>query len=255
MNGFEQELRRIADALDLPQPVRSRVLVELAADLEDLRATLVSEGMDDEEARQHALTTLLPTEETLEELRGVHRPLYQRLVDRFSEGTRHRVERLLLTGVSVVALVGPSRVLLSLDPSTSPSAFVWPLLGLAAATMVIGLGKLFQLHVAKDHAPARLRSGMFLLPTLAAASAAVGFTGAVLDFYSVAEAIEADASRQGALVLRWLRQDTAMLALALLVTVAAALLWFLAAVRVVRIEQAEAEALGPVLPSESGSLP
>ncbi len=244
MSRFGEDLRQVAAGLDLPQPVRSRFLLELAADLEDLHTTLLAEGLGEEEARRRALNMLLPAPDALAELRGLHRPLYQRLVDRFSDRARHRLERVLLGGVSLVLLASATQALLRLDPPKEPSVFVWPLLVLAVLVLGAGLGKLFQLYVAKDHAPARLRRGMSLLPTLAGTSAAVGLAGAVLDFYGTAAAIEADIALQGALVLGWVRRDAAMLALALLVAVAAALLWFVAAVRIARIEQSEMEALG-----------
>jgi len=252
MSGFEQELRRVAAAIELPHPARSRVLLELASDLEDMRVALLSEGLSEEEAHRRALEVLLPAPEAIADLRAVHRPLYQRLVDRFSERTRHRMERMLLAAVTMVLVMWSAVVVTQPGLRRSPSVFVWPLLGLAAAVAVVGLGKLFQLYVSRDHAPARLRRGMSLLPALAVASTAVGFTGAVLDLYAVTSAIEADVAHQGMLVLEWVRSDTVMLALALLVTVAAALLWFLAAVRIARIEQAEAEALGLSRPPAPG---
>ncbi|HKJ93209.1 MAG TPA: hypothetical protein VJ957_08575 [Longimicrobiales bacterium] len=246
MSGFEREIRELADHLDLPQPVRSRILLELAADLEDLAAALGARGVSEEEAHERAVASLMPSAEALAELRGLHRPLYQRLVDRFAERTRHRLERLLLTVVSAVVLGVGIGALWRVHLLAHASPFVWPLLAVAALAAVVGFGKLLQLYVVKDHAPGRLRRGMFLLPVLACAGAALGFIGLVLDFYATAGAIEADVARQGVLVLAWLRRDMAMFVLALLVTVLASLLWFVAALRVARVEQAEAESLGYV---------
>lgn len=246
MRGFAEEIRRVAEHLDLPQPVRSRILLELAADLEDLTTVLRDQGVAEDEARRQALEALLPSPAALAELRSLHRPLYQRLVDRFSERARHRLERLLLTVMAGVVLGMGSEALSRVHLFSSPSLFVWPLLTLAVLVVVLGCGKLLQLYVVKDHAHARLRRGMFLLPVLACASASVGFIGLVLDFYITAGAIEADVRLQAGLLLGWLRRDMPMLALALLVTVAAGLFWFLAALRVAHVEQAEAESLGYV---------
>jgi hypothetical protein len=246
MKGFEAEIRQVAEQLDLPQPVRSRILLELAADLEDLTSELRGRGVGEEEAHARALESLLPSSAALAELRGVHRPLYRRLVDRFSERARNRLERLLLAGISAVMVGIGIGALTRAHLLSSPSLFVWPLLVLAGLVVVLGSGKLLQLYVVKDHALARLRRGMFLLPVLACASASVGFIGLVLDFYATASAIEADVRLQAGLLLGWLRRDMAMLALALLVTVVAGLFWFVAAVRIAHIEQSEAEALGYV---------
>ncbi len=246
MKGFEEEIRRVAEGLGLPQPVRSRILMELASDLEDLAEALRGQGTSEAEARRRALDALLPSPEALAELRGVHRPLYQRLVDRFSERARHRVERLLLAATAAVALGIGIGALARIHLLSSPSLFVWPLLGLAVLVVGLGSGKMLQLYVVKDHALRRLRRGMFLLPVLAGATVSVGLIGLVLDFYATAAGIEADVRLQTPLLLDWVRRDMPMLALALLVAVLAGLFWFVASVRIAHIEQAEAEALGYV---------
>lgn len=246
MRGFQAELRAVAEQLDLPQPVRSRILLELAADLEDLTAALLARGESEDEARRRALELLLPSGDAVEALRGVHRPLYQRLVDRFSERTRHRLERLLLAVVSVSVLGIGIGALTRVHLFTSPSPFLWPLLALAGLIVGVGLGTLLRLYVVKDHGLVHLRRGMFVLPVLACASASVGFIGLVLDFYVTAGAIEADVRLQPMLLLGWLRRDMPMLAVALLVMVVAGLFWFLAGLRIAHVEQAEAESLGYV---------
>jgi biopolymer transport protein ExbB/TolQ len=50
MRRFTEILRGAAERLDLPQPTKSNVLLELAADLEDLFLHYRSQGQDEEEA-------------------------------------------------------------------------------------------------------------------------------------------------------------------------------------------------------------
>ncbi len=105
MRGFGAELRELAERLDLPQPMRSRILLELSADLTDLAAALRAEGATEEEARRRAVEVLFPSGAALAELERLHRPLYRRLVDRFSEPARHGVERSLLA-IAVLIWMG-----------------------------------------------------------------------------------------------------------------------------------------------------
>lgn len=250
---FDQQLRSFAAELELPEPRRSRFLLELRADLEDLARTLVAEGLGREEAHRRALEALLPSADAVAELEGLHRPLYRRLLDRFSEPARGRVERGLLVALSVLAvavgMVGLSRF----DLLADPSVFLWPILALAAAIAVTGGAKLFQLYVARGGGPERLRRGLSWLPALALVALVVGFGGAAVDLYLVAGRIAVDVSAQGRELLDWLRRDMALLASALLIASGAGLLWLVAAIRIARIETLEAEALGFHVPNQGRS--
>lgn len=244
MRTFDAELRALAAELDLPEPVRSRVLLELRSDLEAMAAALRERGLGEREARDRALGALLPSEEAVAELGRVHRPVYRRLVDRFSDAGRHRLERGLLAGSVAVYAGGGLAVLASFELLDAPSRFLWPVLGLAILIAVLGAGKLFQLFVAGSHGLPRLRRGLPLLLGLAGAVLTVGFGGLAADFYVVAGRVEGDASRQMMEVLAWLRQDTALIAVAVLAAWAAGLFWLVAELRIARIAQIEAAALG-----------
>lgn len=251
--GFEPELRRLAGRLDLPEPARSRFLLELRSDLEDLASSLRAEGESPAGARAAALEALLPSAVALAELETLHRPLYRRLADRFSRPERHRLERLLLLGLTVAVLGGSLAALARFDLLIDPSGFLWPILGLAAAVAAAGGSQLFHLYVAGGGGPGELRRGLPWLPALAALALAVGFGGAVVDLYLVAGRLAADASAQGRELLAWLRQDAAMLASSLIVASGAGLLWLIAVIRIARIERTEAEALGLYTPDPGRS--
>jgi len=246
MSGFEQNLREVAGRLDLPQPGRTRVLLELATDLEDLERTLLGEGMPPEKAHEKALEVLLPETETLTELETLHRPLYQRLVDRFSDPARHRLERLLLgamtAGLFLISISWLSRADLFVDPSL----FLWPLLGLGFLTLAVSAWKGFALFVKKDHGPERLQKGLVLIPALAVTGTIVALGGATFDLYQVAGRLEADYWTEAVELLRWLRRDSAMLSVGLLVSSIAGMLWLALSAAVALVEQSEAELLAGI---------
>jgi hypothetical protein len=244
VRSFDTELRELAMELELPEPVRSRVLLELRADLEAMTAALREEGFGQEEARDRAIGALLPSKDAVAELEHVHRPLYRRLVDRFSDAGRHRLERGLLAALVVAQGGGGLAALASFDLLRSPSPFLWPVLGLAILIMVVGVGKLFQLFVAGSHGMPRLRRGLPLLLFLAVTVLVSGFGGLVTDFYLVTGRVSANVGRTGVELLEWLRRDAAVLAVALFAAWAAGMFWLVAELRIARIAQTEAAALG-----------
>ncbi len=247
MSAFDEVLRELAGELDLPEPIRSRTLLELRSDLEGMAAALESRGLAREEARSRALESLRPSPAAVRDLGRVHRPLYQRVVDRFSVRGRHRIERGLLVVLALLYLALGLSGLARFDLLASPSPFLWPVLGIAVLIGLVGASKLFRLYVVGAYGPG-LRRGLDFLLGLAASALMAGFAGAVLDFYRVAGRISGSADRQLPELLGWLRQDMALLTAALLAASAAGMIWLVAAVRIARIEQTEAAALGVIEP-------
>jgi hypothetical protein len=242
MSGFDVELRRLAEELELPEPVRSRTLLELRSDLESMASALRGRGLEEGEARRRALTLLLPGPEERAALERVHRPLYQRLVDRFSVKGRHRLERLALVVVASLYLAGGLATLSRLDLLSSPSPWLWPVLALSALIVVAGAGALFQAFVLGA------RDGMHrwrgALVALGAATLASAFAGAMADFYGVASRLALNAGRSLPELVGWLQRDAALLSVALLAASAAGLFWLATSIRIAVAEQAEAAALG-----------
>lgn len=247
MNPVRGELRDIADRLDVPQPMRTRVVEELNADLHDMAEELMARGVPAEEAWQRALDRLLPTPDMVDRLSACHRGFYQRLADRFSDPARHRFERLLLGGSLLLLGAMGAAVLGSVDLLRNPAGATLPLLGLALATLGIVLWKLFQLHVRKDHVVSRLRRGLGWLPALAI-GAAVGTTlGLTTELYAVsgrmaelsgATAMPADV---GAILLPWLRRNAAMASIGLLAAGLSLGSWLWLTAGIARVAQAEQE--------------
>ena len=118
MSEFGSVLRSLSDRLDLPQPARSRVLIEVAADLADLEAVYAERGSTPEQAREQALERLDLSDEAIRELVRVHGSPLRRGLDRLGERGRRRWERLALAALLLFLLAGtrallPSRGLLA----------------------------------------------------------------------------------------------------------------------------------------------
>lgn len=249
MRAIDDAVRSVAAELDLPEPMRSRTLLELRGDLEAMVEALESRGVDAAAARRRALDALVPGPEALEALRRVHRPLYQRLVDRFSVAGRHRLERVLLVLLIAVYLAGGLATLGRFELLAWAAPSLWPVLIGAVAIGVLGVAKLFQLWVVGAHR--HLRRGLGLLLVLAGATLVAAFAGAVADFYGVADRLAGGAA-QLPVLLPWLQREMVLLSTALLAASAAGLFWLVASIRVARIEQTEAAALGLTEPRREG---
>jgi hypothetical protein len=246
MSSYRSELRAVAEQLDLPHPMRARVILELASDLAGLEAELVASGVTPAQARDRAIQTLIPSAGPLRELRDIHRPLYRRLVDRFSDPVRHRLERLALALISVaLCSIGLARLAGS-GFLTDPAPLSALLLAVGLMVVVVSVWKTFALRVRREHELAGLRSGMWLLPAAATVSAVLALGGSAVDLYAVAGLLEADLTAQGMELVRWLRRDAGLLSAGLLVSSIALGLWLLIEAGIARVEQAEAEMMAGI---------
>lgn len=252
MSTRDRELRSVADQLDLPHPVRARLLLELAADLEGLESELVSAGLSPEEARERAIRTLVPSPDAVRQLYELHRPLYRRFVDRFSDPLRHRVERTGLAVVSAALLSVAFLRLVGTGLLDRPAPLLIPVLALSVALVALSVWKLFALYVAREHDLESLNRGLWLLPVGAALAATLALGGVTLDLYAVAGRLSSDLSGQAAKLLGWLRRDMGLLSVGLLTTLLGLGMWLLISAGVAAVEQAEADMVIGIRTDPSG---
>lgn len=243
MTSRYPELREVADRLDLPQPVRARVVLELAADLADLESELRASGLSAEDARDRAARMLIPSPDALGELQELHRPLYARLVDRFSDPIRHRLERVVLAAASVGLFGIALSRLIGTGLLNGPAPLTVAVLAVGLGVAVLSVWKGFALYVARHHELENLESGLWLLPVAAAAAVALAGVGLALDLYAVAGRLEADLSGQAAVLVGWLQRDMGLLSTGLLTALAALGMWLLLSAGVAGVRQAEADLL------------
>lgn len=243
MNPYHRELREVAKRLELPQPTRARVLLELAADLADLEAELVSAGLTLAEARARAIRTLVPSPDAVNDLLTIHRPFYARLVDRFSDPARHRLERVGLVAATVALFALGLSHLVGAGLLTTPAPLTVPVLLVGLAIACLSVWKLFALYVKREHDLLALERGLWLLPLAAVAAAALAGAGLAFDLHAVAARLEADLAGQSMVLVRWLRRDMGLLSLALLTTLAALGMWLFLSAGVAKVRQAEAAVL------------
>jgi hypothetical protein len=243
MSRFTRLLKRTAARLDLPQPTKSHVLLEMAADLEDLFAAYRERGLGEEEAARRVEEKFDASDDALNELVRLHRSAFRRGMDRFSEQAQTRWEKLMLGVILLFVAAMTGKLLLSTSFLRDASVFVWPALVIGIVAVGIFLVKAHQLFVKKDHAMRRLRTGLPSLLLLACAGLFNGVFGFFLGMQLSMARIAADIEQANDYLTRWLVGSSVTMVISLLVAILAALLWFVLMNKVKSTELAEANML------------
>lgn len=242
MSRFAGVLRQVSDGLELPQPTKSRILLEMAGDLEDLYRHYRRLGLEEQEAVRRAEEAFGASEEAIKRLARVHLS-GGHFADRVTGQVSALWEKVLLFLWALAAVGIAGRVAASERLFRIVSPFVWVVLALATVALAIGLWKLWEL-LRRPAELERLRTGLGTLLFVAAASMAVSICGL---FYHLRWF--AFASYQGApeavfqLAGNWLLAVSSLMILGLLTAILAGLAWFVLASLVARLENRRAEAL------------
>lgn len=243
MSRFAETLNTINDRLDLSHPARSRVLLEIAADLEDLYRHFRDQGLSEVEASRRAEEHCDLSDEALAQLVGVHGSPYRRFLDRLGAQARSRWERAVLAILLLLVGTSTGRALAGSDLFNAAGPFVWPALACTSIAVSIGLMKLYAVYLRQDHRPSRLRRGLDALPALAAADIVIGVYGYSWTFYVLLRAMAEDPVHALPRLTGSLLTGSATVVVCLLSAVLCALLWYIVESRVTGIEEAEASLL------------
>jgi hypothetical protein len=243
MNRFAEILRRTAQKLDLPQPARSRVLLELAGDLEALYDLYVQRGLDDSEAVRRVEEKFAVSDDVLVQLTRLHRLALRRWLDRLSEQAQTRWERSILAALILFLAVVTGPRLVTATFIRDASGWIWVVAGIALMALALAVAKTYQLFLKGDHRPAQLRSGLPALLFLGCASSFTGLFGLVAGLYRDLARMAAGTEQVPVPMMDWLLGSIATMTASLMVAVLCAVIWFFLMSKVKRIEQAEAALL------------
>lgn len=222
---FARVLDRVNRELALPEPERSRILQEMASDLEDLYETYRERGMSEAEAVRQAEAALAASADTLAELIRIHTSLHRRLVERYAERGRHGAEKLLLGLLAAATLTWVAVVQLT-QALDGASTFFWAVLAVAAAvcvTVPVAGHAVLGGRAEAQHAAPRARGAILALGVLAVL---LGAFGAALDLYTAMGALAAADERSFYAFVPRLGRVADLLATSLAVGLAAGLAWF-----------------------------
>lgn len=238
MDRFVRVLRQVDRRLRAPEPGRSRILVEMAHDLEDLYRSYRERGLSEAEARREAEKWLAPSPAALASLQTVHRPAFDRLLDRLGATTRGRVELFLVTIVSLLAVGGGVLGVLRSGALSAFSPGLWLVAALGAAGLGVGLSQGYALFVRGERLAPGWRRRLGRVPAAAAATAMAGLLAGVARLSVTLAPPEAAIS-----AALWAQVATAsgVAALGLSASLLLALLWLLLRARATVVVRARDE--------------
>ena len=238
MNVFRNDLQRLADRLDLPEPARTRVLLEVAGDLDAAHASGLASGLGDEAARARALEYCDLSDAALRDLGAVHGSALRQILDALPRTTRSIWERVLLIVLIVMLALAAGAVVSTPGFWARDSVFVWPLSLIAVAAAITALARIDALWIRQDHHPARLRRGHGLLLALALAMVAWGTFGFWCELAWAAGRLRDVIDDGMPATLHWLVRGSGLLVASLVAAMLAGFLWATLERKAARCEQA-----------------
>jgi len=244
MNRFADVLKHTRDQLQIPEPSRTRILLEMAADLEDSYEVYLNQGLAEPEAARRAEEAFGTSGEALKHLVKIHESSMGGIADRVSGQVGRLWEKALLLAILVFEIFLAVKVLSDEAFFVFVSPFVWPIAGLALASFVFAIWKLHQIFSKSGRDVRRLRAGLGALLFFAGASfavAACGFLFHMQRFFRLN--VENAPESLFMNFAGWMIQISSMMTIGLLTSILTALVWFVLAGLVARAEMRQIETL------------
>ncbi|MFC1552162.1 hypothetical protein ACFL6P_06295 [Candidatus Latescibacterota bacterium] len=162
MSRFAHILKDINERLVLPQPLKYRIMKEIAADLEDTFNVYVSKGLSATDAESKALAKIAADDTVIDQLMEIHETTARKILRKFSDNMRRRVEMSLWAALLVVVGVSVAALLLRSENLAS-SPFNWLTGGFILCMTGISAWKFYELYIKRDHNPQFIHRGLTLL--------------------------------------------------------------------------------------------
>jgi len=232
MSRFTQILSDADSRLTVPEPARSRILLEIAADMEDLRREYLARNVSEEEAVAAVVDHFDLSDEALRELVRVHDTPVKRSLDSLSGQVRGPWSRLLLIVFAFFVILVSGTLLLQGDLYRDSSRLIWVLLPLIAAGVVMAGTRGVRLIRAGDLWNPGLRSGLGRLLGLSVVILLVTGAGLWVELYLSALRIRGAPGEALIHLVGWLHMASATLVVSLSGALVLGFLWFFLEARV-----------------------
>lgn len=244
MNRFARVLGEARDRLQIPEPSRTRVLLEMASDLEDSFRYHLSQGCDESEAARRAEEAFGTSEEAIKHLTRIHLSGFAGVQQRLSGQIGRPWERLLLLAILAFEILAAVKIVSHDAFFMFFSPFLWPIAALALAALLLTVWKLHQIFFQGDSDVRQIRSGLGGLLFFAGASLTVtacGFLFHLQRFFR----LNYEAAPESLFVnfAGWMATISFMMTLGLLLAMLTALSWFVLVNLAARSERREIEGL------------
>lgn len=244
MNEFSGHLRDIAARLSIPEPARSRVLLEIATDMEDLLDHHLESGVGREEAISAVEEQFDLSEDALRDLVEVHSSSCRGPLERISQQAQSSWERGVLVVVAVFVAVG--LVTQMVQPGLFRAAGILTYVVLPVLALALGVGAWKGAALFRVGNRLRMpipRGGIRSLVTLALLLVGTGFAGVWIQLYRAGLQIREVPRLALVHLVDWLYASSATLVVALSGAVLTGLLWFSLEARATALEERAAQTL------------
>ena len=244
MTRFANVLKEAEDRLQAPEPARTRILLEMAADLEDSYDYFVDQGLDEAEAERRAEEAFSISDETLRLLERIHQPGFSSSATRFFHRVGSIWSTILLAILLAFELLLAFRISSDRSFFVHPSPFLWPIGLLALAAIVFTFWKLVQIFSSQGKDVRRLRTGLGVPLFFAGASLAVAFLGFLFHLQRFFR-LNAQGAPETLFMnfAGWMVSISSLMTIGLLTAILAGLVWFVLSGLVIHNEAREMERL------------
>jgi len=257
MDKFRQLLREINTNLDLPQPIKSQIILEIAADLEDTVSGYKNQGLNEEEAYRKAREIFSFDKKTLRELKSMYQSPFRKWFDQLSAQGQTKFERILLLIIVFIVFSTGTYAALNTALFHQSGPFIWGIFFVLLCSTIAFSGKLYQIYLKKDHAINKIRSGVSAILFMACLSiflCIAGYYWQAYNFGVYGHTFETnliylldtthDLSPQVYTgLVTWTLQSTLFIMVSILITIIIAFMWFFVMNKISKIEVAHAESL------------
>jgi hypothetical protein len=257
MNPFKPLLIDINKKLELPQPTKSRIILEIAADLNDTYQLYQSQGMSEDDALAKAKQKFDLDEHSLNELIYLHRSHFRRWFDHLSASAQTWWERLILICLFAFVLITGGITIMKIPLVEEASPFVWIILLLLIVSAAVFLQKIYQIYIKKDHHLPNVKRGLPFLIFMSGITISFSMLGYYWQLYSFKEyghiletklvyllhTTDDSFPRIFTLLIEWMIESSAFIMVGMFSTIVIALMWYFLMSKVSKIEEAEAAIL------------
>jgi hypothetical protein len=236
MNKFASVLKKVNERIDLPQPLKSRILLEISADLNDLYELCLQQGYSEKEAMIYAEKKCNLDDKTIADLVNVYNTGIYKWLHNISDRTRNKWEKLSIVFIILFSIVFTGQVILTTKFFMQTSIYVLPVVGLATIAIILIMIKYYKIYFLKDHNINRLRENLPTILFLGGASLLVGVIGFFIDLYLTVSKIASDMKNTLIYFMDWLIRSSSYLMICLVTVIFLFFLWYIIYTKVTKIE-------------------
>ncbi|MBD3288774.1 hypothetical protein GF337_08235 [candidate division KSB1 bacterium] len=257
MRRFAQLLIRINEKLDLPQPQKSKILLEIAADMDELFNIYLKRGESEADAMVKIEEKFSMDDETINELIALHDSGFRKFLDRLSMQAQTRWERLVLLVSFLMISFACMRAATTTDFLSTASKFIYPIMAIGSISGVLAIRKFYHLYLKKEHELRTLRKGLIPFLVLAGLSLFTAIFGYFVElaltedkflwygqylFFTITPRVF---DVYGGIIyfIQWMMKTSAMIITGIFVAIVSAMFWHIFQNKVSKIEVAETSIL------------